>query len=651
MPGLFDDLVPAGDGWPPAALRIPDQAQPRGLRNNNPGNIEDGPFARSISGYAGSDGRFAKFDTPEGGQAAMDRLLESYGKRGFNTPASIIGRWAPANDGNPVNNYSRYVAEGVGGDPTAQLDLSDPNIRRAVAERITQFENGQRQPAQQRVQATEVSAQSRQPIGLFNDLVPQGAGAASAGSSPGSSPEESTGGRFTDNAGTSFRVAREGVSPTAEPPKSVVDKLVSIWENPPKDKLSLIGMIKSAYEGATLPGDVASGKVSVTGGDGRTNPEVIERSAKLAGASPLSAAPGGVAAAQFGPRILEAQAAKAPVPSAQQLKAAAKSGFESPEIADLAIKPTAIKEFSSTLQARLNESGLDDLLAPKTFGLLSKFEKVPEDAIVTGANLQTLRRTFQSAAGSPDKTERLAAKRVIDAINEFIPNVAARDILSGDPKAAAEAWALARGNYAAAMRSEDIVKAVLKAQRQAEAAGSGANIDNATRQQFKAILNNDKKIRGFDADEIAQMETLVRGTATGNAARLIGKAAPTGIVSGGLAGGAGFAAGGPVGAVLVPLAGYIGKKIGDRSTANQVQALDELVRSRAPLAKAMEDFGVKFQVIERDGQNARSVSALALSARNLANNLRDAGVNLSPTEIMRSIQGPVRSAAEDDQQN
>lgn len=213
--GLFDDLVPSGgDGGPPAALRFtvtPNERQPRGIRNNNPGNIEDGSFARSLPGYAGSDGRFARYETPEAGQGAMDRLLESYGKRGFNTPASIINRWAPPTDKNPTDTYSRYVAEGVGGDPTAQLDMSDPNVRRIVAERITQFENGQRAPAQQR--STEVSAQSRQPIGLFNDLVPVNPPSSQATSPPESSPPAGSGGRFTDTAGENFRTAREGVSP------------------------------------------------------------------------------------------------------------------------------------------------------------------------------------------------------------------------------------------------------------------------------------------------------------------------------------------------------------------------------------------------------------------------------------------------------
>jgi hypothetical protein len=43
----------------------------------------------------------------------------------------------------------------------------------------------------------------------------------------------------------------------------------------------------------------------------------------------------------------------------------------------------------------------------------------------------------------------------------------------------------------------------------------------------------------------------------------------------------------PVGAVALPAAGYIAKKIGDLSTKRAVQALDSLVRSRSPLAASV----------------------------------------------------------------
>lgn len=118
----------------------------RGERNNNPGNIEDGDFAKGLPGYKGSDGRFAIFDTPENGSAAQAKLLQSYGNRGINTIEKIVGRWSPQSD--PTNqagstaNYVRYVAQRLGVQPGEQLDLSNPETAARVASAMAEFESG-----------------------------------------------------------------------------------------------------------------------------------------------------------------------------------------------------------------------------------------------------------------------------------------------------------------------------------------------------------------------------------------------------------------------------------------------------------------------------------------------------------------------------
>jgi hypothetical protein len=72
-------------------------------RNNNPGNIEDGAFARS-HGATDTDGRFAKWPNAAAGFGAMRALFNHSGYEGL-TVAAAIARWAPPNE----NDTSRYV--------------------------------------------------------------------------------------------------------------------------------------------------------------------------------------------------------------------------------------------------------------------------------------------------------------------------------------------------------------------------------------------------------------------------------------------------------------------------------------------------------------------------------------------------------------
>jgi len=117
---------------------------PRGIRNNNPGNIEDGPFARSLPGYAGSDGRFAIFNDLSSGEGAQTRLLGSYVQRGFDTPAEIINRWAPPSDNNPTGAYINYVARRAGIGPNDRVTEDKIPL---IAQAIREFENGSRSPS------------------------------------------------------------------------------------------------------------------------------------------------------------------------------------------------------------------------------------------------------------------------------------------------------------------------------------------------------------------------------------------------------------------------------------------------------------------------------------------------------------------------
>ncbi|NCO47143.1 MAG: structural protein P5, partial [Vibrio sp.] len=109
----------------------------RGIRNNNPANIEDNDTP--WRGRMGNDGRFIIFDSPVNGIRALARILNTYkAKHGLNTIEGIINRFAPPVE-NDTNSYIAH-AEKVVGVPR-NMPLS-PDKYPSLIKVIIKHENG-----------------------------------------------------------------------------------------------------------------------------------------------------------------------------------------------------------------------------------------------------------------------------------------------------------------------------------------------------------------------------------------------------------------------------------------------------------------------------------------------------------------------------
>lgn len=125
----------------------------RGLRNNNPGNIDFNPrnaWQGQLPLDPAIEKRFARFDTPENGIRALGKLLINYrakdgmpgiGATGVDTVREIINRWAPTTENN-TEAYISSVADAAGVDPNARIDIRNGNILLAVVTAIIHHENG-----------------------------------------------------------------------------------------------------------------------------------------------------------------------------------------------------------------------------------------------------------------------------------------------------------------------------------------------------------------------------------------------------------------------------------------------------------------------------------------------------------------------------
>lgn len=115
--------------------------QPRGIRNNNPGNIN---FAGQAGAHkeAGPHGRFAVFATPEAGLMALREQLLLYTQRDHLTNvAAIISKWAPPSENN-TSEYIQGVAHSLGLGPTEPLGNMAPQTLAGLMRAIIMMENG-----------------------------------------------------------------------------------------------------------------------------------------------------------------------------------------------------------------------------------------------------------------------------------------------------------------------------------------------------------------------------------------------------------------------------------------------------------------------------------------------------------------------------
>ena len=118
---------------------------PRGIRNNNPGNIKRGqPWKGLSTAQAVLDDTFCVFRRAHWGIRAMVRTLRTYKlKHQLRTVRQLISRWAPAGEENPhLDNYIQFVATWLGVGPDQVIDPMDYTIGYGLVESMTHFENG-----------------------------------------------------------------------------------------------------------------------------------------------------------------------------------------------------------------------------------------------------------------------------------------------------------------------------------------------------------------------------------------------------------------------------------------------------------------------------------------------------------------------------
>ncbi len=120
---------------------------PRGIRNNNPGNLRPGSQWQGLaspSSDGGPGGGYLIFKEAKWGIRAMTRdLLTDFNRDGQRTIRALINEYAPPADKNDTTSYVREVSKAMGIGPDALLDLASDTVLAKLVTAIIRHENGQ----------------------------------------------------------------------------------------------------------------------------------------------------------------------------------------------------------------------------------------------------------------------------------------------------------------------------------------------------------------------------------------------------------------------------------------------------------------------------------------------------------------------------
>lgn len=311
-----------------------------------------------------------------------------------------------------------------------------------------------------------------------------------------------------------------------------------------------------------------------------------------------------------------AATARQAAPTVDDLKDAANAAYGRAGAAPVNLDQ--FDDFAMNVYQTLPDLGYNSKLHPRVAAVLEQMENITKSGTTPSMRtLEQFRRLVGNAAAAQTPDERRIATSLIDALDNYMDAAATRAAATGATGAreALDATAEGRQLWSRAKKVEMVEDAFTRATNRAATSGTGGNVDNAIRQNIRAILDNPKKRRGFTQDEIDAMTRVVRGEPVQNVLRMIGRLSPeTGLLSmaGNLATGAGAAATmNPL--LLAPGAlGFAAKRIADRSTQANIDALIPLIAGGGAIPPQRQLSPATQAVIRAlSGQSGEQVQAIA----------------------------------------
>lgn len=281
-------------------------------------------------------------------------------------------------------------------------------------------------------------------------------------------------------------------------------------------------------------------------------------------------------------------------PSVDDLRNQSRAALGQAKATGAVVGDNAFTRFVDDLGVDLAKAGASDDLHPKVTGAFRALASEGEFASRAKAagfsgldvdDLVTKRRQIGVALRSTEPDEARLAGIMADKFDDFVANLTPQDLIAGAGNEGTEEIAknLAefRRLWSRAAKADTIETAIEQARNTA------SGFENGMRIEFRKILNNQRKVKGFTKTEKEAMRRVVNGGPARTALRLLGKASfgtqgGTNFLGGTIGVGIGGTVGGTPGAMIAPAIGFAAQKGAQRSTQNAA----ELARAIAATGQA-----------------------------------------------------------------
>lgn len=350
--------------------------------------------------------------------------------------------------------------------------------------------------------------------------------------------------------------------------------------------LGQVAVMPEVAPAASLAGRAAQGAALGAGISGVS--ELAD--SKDIGAASKAAAAGAVLGGAATPLIEGAASAvntaakpfmkKPVIPTTDELKSASQAAYKAADDAGVILRPEGLKGLASDIQQTLANEGYHPKLGNQSkIGVVLDELNKAADGNVTLKGMDVIRRMAGSARMDIDPSTKRLGSMLTEKLDDYLSGLNPSQILTGNGPEAVKSLQEARSYWNTYRKSDMIDTAIEKAQLQAGSTGSGGNVENALRQQFKQMLTNPKKSAAFTGNEKAQLAKIVTGESGQNILRLLGKMSPQGnglslMLNVGAAGATGGAS------TALTALGMGAKYLAENATSKNIEKLRQMINAR-----------------------------------------------------------------------